>query len=587
MRIFYIVRVRFLIAFSFLLLLVAFPLAAEFPVADSTSLFHVDSIVYDIGDAFDDSKVHTKYDALAYRFLNWIHIETREHTVRKLLLFNQGDLANLDLMLESERFLREQRFLSDASITVSEDGGKNIVNVHTSDNWTLTIPVSFGFSGSEWSYDNFNWGVGVQESNFLGLGQLLGFYFGHNEFRDMWQVEYGDPHFIFRYNHLDFLYSYNTDGYLASWQMYVPFLSRSVNQWAYTLAGLKNESYYYVYGSGDMPAGAVEYPTDKPLDSLQKYNGKKTVELMQVKKFVSDSLSFRISRSFGGTQRKIYLGATYDYRRLTASKGELSRYLFTDGEKSYAIDSASAWNEWLPERKDSRLGAYVMYSNLRYEKIRNFHNAKWTEDVDRGWTAKVQVSKNYEQIGAADNDIRFDFWMNLYLGFGMHHLTLSSNAHFYLDHGEKHDFFGWLKGEYIFHPNDRFSTVLTGLADFYDDARLGYQLSLGGSDGFVGFPTGYYTGQARVYGSLEQRWFPRFEILTLVPVFVGYGSIGETAWNFSDINRDDLVYVLGLGVRFVQTKSISRLVNKVDVSVPLNGERKGDLHYSITTSYSL
>ena len=587
MRIFYIVHVRFLIAFSFLLLLVAFPVAAELPAADSTSLFHVDSIVYDIGDAFDDSKVHTKYDALAYRFLNWIHIETREHTVRKLLLFNQGDLANLDLMLESERFLREQRFLSDASITVSEDGGKNIVNVHTSDNWTLTIPVSFGFSGSEWSYDNFNWGVGVQESNFLGLGQLLGFYFGHNEFRDMWQVEYGDPHFIFRYNHLDFLYSYNTDGYLASWQMYVPFLSRSVNQWAYTLAGLKNESYYYVYGSGDMPAGAVEYPTDKPLDSLQKYNGKKTVELMQVKKFVSDSLSFRISRSFGGTQRKIYLGATYDYRRLTASKGELSRYLFTDGEKSYAIDSASAWNEWLPERKDSRLGAYVMYSNLRYEKIRNFHNAKWTEDVDRGWTAKVQVSKNYEQIGAADNDIRFDFWMNLYLGFGMHHLTLSSNAHFYLDHGEKHDFFGRLKGEYIFHPNDRFSTVLTGLADFYDDARLGYQLSLGGSDGFVGFPTGYYTGQARVYGSLEQRWFPRFEILTLVPVFVGYGSIGETAWNFSDINRDDLVYVLGLGVRFVQTKSISRLVNKVDVSVPLNGERKGDLHYSITTSYSL
>ena len=85
----------------------------------------------------------------------------------------------------------------------------------------------------------------MQENNFLGLGQLLGFTFAHNEFRDMWQVEYGDPHFIFRYNHLDFLYSYNTDGYLASWQMYVPFLSRSVNQWAYTLTGLKNESFYY------------------------------------------------------------------------------------------------------------------------------------------------------------------------------------------------------------------------------------------------------------------------------------------------------------------------------------------------------
>ena len=118
MRFFYIVRVRFLIAF---LLLVSLSFAADLPAADSSAYFRVDSIVYDIGDAFDDSKAHTKYDRLAYDLLNWVHIETKEMTVRKLLLFNQGDLANLDLMLESERFLREQRFLSDASIMVSFD----------------------------------------------------------------------------------------------------------------------------------------------------------------------------------------------------------------------------------------------------------------------------------------------------------------------------------------------------------------------------------------------------------------------------------------------------------------------------------
>ena len=557
------------------------------PTADSSALFHVDSIVYDIGDAFDDSKVHTKYDALAYDFLNWVHIETREMTIRKLLLFNQGGLASLDQMLESERFLREQKFLSDASIKVEQESDKNVVTVHTSDNWTLSPIGSLGFGGKEWAYKNLVWGIGIQESNFLGLGQMLGFYFGHNEFRDMWQVEYSAPHFIFRYNHFDVLYSYNTDGYLASWQMYVPFLSRSTNQWAYTLAGLKNKSDYFVYGSGDMPQGAVLAPTDLPLDSIQEYNGEETVQLMKVKEFVSDSLTFRISRSFGGTQRKIYLAATYDYKRLTATQGELLRYRFHDGENVYAIDSASAWNEWLPERKDSRLGAYIMYSNLRYEKIRNYHNAKWTEDVDRGWTLKAQISKNYEQLGAADNDIRLDFWLNLYLGFGVNHLTLSSNSHFYLDHGERHDFYGRLQGEYIFHPNDRFSTVLTGLLDFYDNARLGYQVSLGGADCFVGFPTGYYAGQARVYGSIEQRWFPDFELLTFVPVFVGYASAGETAWEFSDIRRDDLIYVLGAGVRFVQTKSVSRFVNKFDVSIPLNGARKGEPYYSITTSLTL
>lgn len=556
-------------------------------IKDSSSVFRIDEIQYDIGDAFDDSKSHTKYDKWAYDILNLLHIETKERTVHKLLLFDKGDYVDLNYLLESERFLRDQKFLSDASITMVQDSGKNIAKVHTSDNWTLTVPVSFGFSGSEWSYKNMNYGIGVQESNFLGLGQKLGFYYGHDEFRNMWQVEYGDPHFLFRYNRLDFLYSYNTDGYLASWTMLVPYLSRSFNQWAYTLAGLKNEKISYVYGSGDMPVGAVKADVSLPVDSLARYNGNDAVKLLRLKDFDNDSLSFRFGRSFGGLQRKFYFAVTYDYRWMTAKNGEVSRYLFTDGEEKYVLDSSSVWNDWIPERKDSRIGAYVMYSNLHYEKIKNFHNVKWTEDVDKGFNIKAQVSKNYEQMGADDNDIRLDFWTDLYLGRGMHHFSLNMMSYFYLDHGERRDTYAWAKWEYIFHPNNTFSTALSGFVDTYDKAKYGYQLSLGGSDGFAGFPAGFYTGQARVYANLEQRWFPDVEIATLMPVFVLFGSAGETAWKIEDINRDDLIYVVGFGARFVQTKSISRLVNKLDVSFPLNGIRKGEAHYSLTTTYSL
>ncbi|MCQ2107026.1 MAG: hypothetical protein MJZ26_14700 [Fibrobacter sp.] len=555
--------------------------------AHDEGAFKIDSIQYHIGDAFDDSKYHTKYDKWAYDVLNWIHIETRESTVRKLLLFNQGDYVDSLMLQESERFLRTQRYLSDASISVESVDGKNIAHVNTSDNWTLTLPVSIGFSGNEFSYDNLNYGIGIQESNFLGLGQTLGFYYGHDEFRDMLSLEYSDPHFLFRYNHLDVVYSYNTDGYLASWQMYVPYLSRSQNQWAYTLAGMKNERFAYFYGSGDMPKGAAPYETETKIKDLPLYNGDETVELIKVHDFIDDSLSFRFSRSFGGAYRKFYVGATYDYRNTTAEHGKTYRYLFTDGEGVYAIDSASAWNDWLPERTDSRLGLYLMLSNIRYEKIRNYHNVKWTEDVEKGYSLKAQVSKNYEQIGAADNDIRLDFWANMYLGRDMHHLVLKSESRFYLDHGNKHDYYGKIYGEYVFHPSNAFSTALSGQADFYEDTRLGYQLTLGGTDGFVGFPTGFYAGQARVYGMVEQRYFPNFELATLVPVFVVFGSAGETAWEFDDINRKDLIYVVGFGARFAQTKSISRLINKLDVSIPVNGARKGEPHYSVTTTYSL
>lgn len=574
------------------------PLAAF--AQDTPGAFKIDSIQYNIGDAFDDSKYHTRYDKWALDLLNWIHIETRESTVRKLLLFSEGDVVTDLQIQEAERFLRTQKYLSDAHIKISNENGKNIATVKTSDNWTLAVPTTLGFSGSKWTYDNLNWGIGVQESNFLGLGQKLGFYFGHDEFRDMWQAEYGDPHFLFRYNHLDFLYSYNTDGYLAYGKMYLPFLSRSQNQWAYTIEGIKNKRNAYVYGSGDLPPGVSVYDAqlkfkNSPiynnkkalLDSFQLYNGNEAVKLMAVKDFVDDSLSVRFSRSFGGTYRKFYIGATYDYHHTTASEGKLFRYIFTDGDTTYAIDSATAVNKWLPELTDSRLGMYLIFSNIRYEKIKNFHNAKWTEDIEKGYMLKAQISKNYEQLGAADNDIRLDFWANMMLGYSMHNLTLKSEMSFYLDHGEQRDFYGKISGEYIFHPNNKFSTALSGLVDFFEDARYGKQLTLGGSNGFAGFPTGFYAGQARVFANFEQRYFTDFELATLLPVFAVFESVGETAWDLWDINRKDLVYLVGFGIRFVQTKSISRLINKVDVSIPLNGVRKAEPHYSIITTYNL
>lgn len=597
----------FLLVFSLAVLVYSQDSTSLF-VKDSSAVFRVDSIHYDIGDAFDDSKSHTQYDRWAYDILNWWHIETREMTVRKLLLFDKGDSVNLDYLLESERFLRSQIFLSDANITMSQENGKNIATVHTSDNWTLTPTVGGSFSGKEWSYDNLNYIVGIRESNFLGFGQQLGFYYGHDEFRDKWQVEYGDPHFLIRYNRLDFLYSYNTDGYMAYWKMYRPFLSKSVNQWAYTLEGLKNKRVAYFYGNGELPTSQflvrANYPygtgnllpvsaritrdTIGKVKSLSELNGDESIKLIKVEDYIDDSLSFRLSRSFGGVQRKFYVGGTYDYQRKTADYGQLITNLFVYGDARYAIDPTTAKNEWVPERKDSRLGMYLRYANLRYEKIKNFRNVKWTEDINKGAVLEAHVSKNYEQLGSADNDIRLDFLTNLYLGRDWNHLNLATVMNFYLDHGNRRDFYGAFAGEYIFHPNNTFSTVLKGRVDFYKDARYGYQLSLGGVDGgFVGLPVGLYAGQARVFGNLEQRYFADFELATLMPVFVVFGSVGETAWELEDINRKDLIYVVGFGARFVQTKSISHLVNKLDVSFPLNGVGKGEPHYSITVTKEL
>ena len=105
------------------------PLAAF--AQDTPGAFKIDSIRYNIGDAFDDSRYHTQYDKWAYDLLNWIHIETREVTVKKLLLFDEGETVTPIQIQEAERFLRSQNFLSDASIKITNEDGKNIANVKT------------------------------------------------------------------------------------------------------------------------------------------------------------------------------------------------------------------------------------------------------------------------------------------------------------------------------------------------------------------------------------------------------------------------------------------------------------------------
>lgn len=557
---------------------------------DSSAVFRIDEIRYDIGDVFDDSRIRYTYDKWLCDLLVGLHFKTRESTVRNLLLFDEGDEISKIQVQEAERFLRTQRYLSDAKITILNEDGKNIANVHTSDNWTLSPSLAGGFNGSKKSYDNLHWYAGIQESNFLGFGQMLDLLYEHTYYRNMLTLGYGAPHFLFRYNHLDAAYSYTSDGYLTYLDMYLPYLSRSQNQWAYNFSGLLNKRSIYAYSSGKIPPGTTRYGKKKSLDAVPKYNGDDAVTMMRVDDFVEDSLNFTLGRSFGGTYRKLYIGATYDYHLQSAENGKLIPYTFTLGdEKVYAIDSNYAWKEWVPDKKDSRLGFFLKLSNIHYVKAVNLHHVKWTEDVERGYSLKGQISKNYEQLGAGNNDVRFNLWANLYLGCGMHYLTLKSESRFYLDHWENmHDFYGRVLGEYVLHPTDNLATVFKGFVDFYDKAKFGYQLSLGGEDGFSGLPIGYYTGQARVFGTVEQRmFFPKLELVTLSPVLAGFIGVGETAWEVKDINRDDLIYVLGTCVYFAQTKSFSRTINKMGVSFPMNGKRKGIPHYIITTTVSL
>jgi len=546
------------------------PLWAQSPPADSLALFRVDSIEIRVRDAFDDAPVHSRADAWVYQLGNTLHIETRATVVRKMLLFEKGDSVSLYQLIESERTLRNQKYISDARIvrrTGSE--GQNILTVTTNDNWTTTIPLALNKPGNEWV-----WQVGLLENNFLGLGQSIGFFVAHDEVRDQKFFQYKNGNFLWPRNTLQAIWSENSDGYTRSFSLSYPYLTRSRNQWAYTIEGLREKRDEVYYWSGGNTPGALALDT-----SLPRYTGRSFMEndgsepnpVVRVTAMREDSLSLRLGRSFG-SGFKTYVRGSWDWHRLADGLGyKVGRYAYAQGDAVYAVDSAMADSAWVPELGDSRLGLAVTFSRIRYDRLVNFRHVKWTEDVDRGYTVQFQAARNFEQLGAMDERWRLGYDFYVALGGSSHHLTLRSNSEFYVRDGAREDLYAKLYGEYIFKPSNRWSTVLDGLMDTWQDAAYGRQLTLGGVAGLPGFSTALFAGQSRFLFRVEQRFFPGWEFGTALPVFAAFADAGQVKESLRAFEPDDMQYVVGLGLRVALSKSVYGVVNHINVSWPVNG----------------
>lgn len=99
------------------------------------------------------------------RFMDDVHVVTRERVVRYDLLFKTGDRVNPDVIMRSIQILRSRDYIYDAVITLvpTSDGVVNVV-VSTQDSWT--IGASLRLSGVKTS-------IKLYDANFLGYGNRL------------------------------------------------------------------------------------------------------------------------------------------------------------------------------------------------------------------------------------------------------------------------------------------------------------------------------------------------------------------------------------------------------------------------------
>jgi hypothetical protein len=118
------------------------------------------------GASIDDTTRPTKSRLAG--FLNHLNFRTRETTVRRNLLFKEGDAVDPFRLADSERILRRLGFVGDARIAVIEGsaaGDSTEVLVVVKDSWTLSL------SGSPKEGNRLK--VSLTEQNLLGLGHEI------------------------------------------------------------------------------------------------------------------------------------------------------------------------------------------------------------------------------------------------------------------------------------------------------------------------------------------------------------------------------------------------------------------------------
>ena len=463
-----------------------------------------------------------------FRLANLLHIGTRPETISSQLLFRSGDPYDPRRLRETERLLRDTRYLNDAWIRpVAVRGDTVDVEVITKDVWTLNPGISFGRKGGE----NTS-GIEIEELNLLGRGSQLSLGRRSGVDRTSTTLIYRDRQLGQTWWALDAQYSDNSDGLEKSL-----VLDRDFNEldarWA---------------------AGGAWSDVDR-FDS--RYDlGEETGEYRT---------RARGATAYGGRSAGLVAGHVLRWR-----------YGATLDERSFdAIPGTSLPTPTPPDRKLVYPWVSAEWLQDDFRADRNRDQIERTEDFQYGWRLRGL-------LGWADPALGADRGAAIFSASASRGFELPKDSTLLLA--------GSLAGRY--EAGDLADTVIAGSARWYRRqsarrllfASLSFeagrnldadrQILIGGDSGLRGYPLRYQAGEGRWLATLEQRaftnWFPfrLFNVGAAAFVDVG-GAWGDNPWGSR--SRGTLADA-GIGLRLGNNRSALGNVLHIDLAFPLNGD---------------
>ena len=461
-----------------------------------------------------------------FRWANKLHLRTRASTIEHVLLFKSGDALSAHLIDETERLLRNRRYLYDVDIrAVAYHDGVVDIDVVTRDTWTLNITGKYSRSGGANSTS-----FGFKESNLLGLGATLGYSYTSDVDRHGNEFEAAYPQAFDGWTELYYLRGQYSDGMREIASVQRPFYALET-RWA---------------------AGA-NWSTDDRVDPL--YNAGDVIAKYRHR--------LRGIEAFGGW-----------------SPGPVGRWA-----QRFSAGARQQDDAYLPEPDevapfpfpvDHKVrGPFVRYQLLedRFVRKRNHDQIARTEFVSMGLDLQAEVTRSLESWGASRSEWLYS--VNLKKGYTLpwHHDVLGALvAERKLDSaGEPFDHQG-LSVRYYGPQSPRAATYGLAAIDRIGSAPAPDLLLLGGDNGLRGYPLRYQQGERRALFTIEQRYYTDWYLLRLARV--GGAVFFDTGRAWGGVNQNTVnggwLSDVGAGFRFALDRASFVNVLHVDIAVPLN-----------------
>ena len=464
-----------------------------------------------------------------YRWANNVHITTRPSVVEDVLLFESGDALSAQLIAESERLLRERRYVADATITPGAyDPATNTtaVNVWMRDAWSLEPDIKLSRTGGENEF-----GLGLTEDNLLGRGKSMTLSYESNVDRDIRFFGYRDSNLFGSRKQLNATIVDMSDGHQYGFSTGRPFYSLDT-RWSVWSDLIDDERVDFIYDLGEV---IDEFRHDTSYLSVHGGRSRGLVD---------------------GVALRWLAGLNFEEDDFEPNPGFASPLLLPADRRLIYPWGGFQWigDDWREVSDMNDMGRIEDLS-LGLNLVARLGVASPKLDSDRRATLfDLRADRGWEPGGEG----------NLAL--------FSARAETREENGELVNTIVSLSGRYM-HRNFGDELFLVSLQTVFGNRLDGEnQVMLGGDNNLRGYPLRYQTGERSALLNIEQRFYTDLYAFRLIRL--GYAF-------FLDVGRvtgDDprmtpnlgTLYNLGMGLRLTSPRSSSNSVVHVDLAFPIN-----------------